>query len=108
MGLQPVLSRRSRINAGRAATRDKLPCYSEFSGRGAAAKTAREFPRFRDARWEGSVAEIGAADRPASGWGPGLNLRHCHEEQSLWSAIRIVTVLSQYVLTFPIALAGCK
>ena len=37
-----------------------------------------KFPRSREARWKGFVAEIGAAGSAAGGWGRELNLRHCH------------------------------
>lgn len=73
----PVLQH-SRVWSYGLGLRGKGACYDDSSGRGAAAKTARKVPAITGGALKGFVAEIGAADSVAIGWGRELNLRHCH------------------------------
>src|SRR5579863_9590991 len=53
----------------------------DFSGRGAAAKTACEVPAITGSASEGASRRNRRSGSAARGWGRELNLRHCHPGQ---------------------------
>ena len=54
------------------------PCYSEASGRGAVAMTARDVPAITGCASEWVSRRNRRGGLAAIGWGRELNLRHCH------------------------------
>ena len=64
-----------------AAPSNQEDAMLDFSGRGAAAKTACEVPAITGSASEGASCRNRRSGSAAGGWGRELNLRHCHSGQ---------------------------